>query len=117
MIFKLTRLNIVDSSGYLLCRAFHIYNKKNFVFSNGFIYASIRDTYISLQHHIGKKKRMFVLHSCKSKNSLDGTNIRFFKNDALPLKKRTSVLGRFTKGTIRYTYKRKKFVTSFSKII
>lgn len=117
MIFKLTKLNIVDSSGYLFCKPFHVYNKKGYIFANGFVHSSIKDTYLSLKHHIGRKKRMFILHSKKSLNSIDSTNIRFFSNDALPLKKRTSVLGKFTKGSIRYTYKRKKFITSFSKII
>ena len=117
MIFKKTKLQITDTSGYLICRSFHIYNKRGYLNTNGVFFSSIRDTYISLQHHIGKKKRMLLIYTKKTKNRCDSSNVVYIKNGSLPLKKRLSILGSHIKGPINYNFKRRKLLQSFCTVI
>ena len=119
MVFKQTCIHIIDNSGFIKSKIFHVYGLKKSLCLNkpGFVYGSIREVYKKLQKSIGKKKRIFITTTVKNKKRNDGTFINFFKNSGLPIKKRTSVVGSLVKGPFINTIKRRKLRSSFNQII
>ena len=119
MVFKSTKIKIMDNSGLLKAKVFHVYGSKhrNSLSQPGFVYSSIRDTYQSLQNYIGKKKRIFVVQTRKVKQKKDSSFFIFLKNGGVTIKKRTSIMGKFSKGPFPFTIKRRKLSSSFNTLI
>lgn len=117
MVFKSTKLIVSDTSGYLSSRTFHIYGKKKSLKKTGFVYASIREVYMSLRNHVGKKKRSFVVRTVKTFQRGDGSSVSYLNNSSLPLKKRLTIIGKKVKGPLSYEVKRRKLMSSFCSII
>ena len=116
MVFKFTKLNINDTCGFLIGKCFHIYNRK-FIKNSGYSYISIKKTYKKQSHRVGSKKKSYVIKIKKTSSRVDSTFILFKNNSSVVIKKRLSILGKFTRGPLPYSIKRSKLLSSFILII
>ena len=116
MIFKRTKLNIVDTEGLLIGRVFQTFNKKKkkMLFNHGYAYFSIRETFVKQSRFIGKKKYNYIIRVLKTKKRRDGSYMCFFFNDTVLIKKRAAISGDFACGPVPRLIRKKKFLTSFT---
>jgi len=120
MIQKNTKLLVSDTCGVVNVKCFHIYQKKkSFIGEVGnFIKVSIRKTHTRLKQKLKRKKSKAIFVTSRQFFSKpDGSVIKFYKNTCVLLKKRLTPRGKLVSGPIIYNFKRKKFITSFSKIL
>lgn len=116
MIQKGTYVSPADNSGVLWARVFHLhygFNRK-FSYTGGFAKVSVRNT---LPNNWLKKKtkcKSILIRTKKELKKLDGSYIRFIKNDVILLKKRMNCYGSVILGPIPDTIRRRKFSRSFA---
>lgn len=119
MIQKGTFVSPADNSGVLWARTFHLYygfNRK-VTKTGGFIKVSVRETIPDNWLIKKTKTKAIVLRTLKELKKIDGTTVRFSKNNVILLKKRMNCYGTTLNGPIPNTIRRKKFVRSFAGII
>jgi len=119
LIQKSTILTTSDLVGVLKVNCFHIYFKKKERFAKfgDFIKTSNREVmfkYIKLKK---KKFRSIVILLKYRFVKLDGSSLFFKQNSCILLKRRIIAVSKNIKGCCIYNIKRKKFITSFIKII
>jgi len=119
MIQKSTILRPADSCGVLKVKTFHLYkgSQGKFAFSGDFLKSSTKE--IKPDSLIKRKsKHRGIIVRTKYKNTRkDGSNIFFNDNNVVLLKKRLTPKGKTLKGPVSNNIRRKKFLSSFSKII
>ena len=119
MIQKNSIIEPADNCGVLKTNVFHVYKggKGRLGFTGDFLKVSVREIILdSLVKKKSKHKSILIRTNFFTKKK-DGS-IFYFKNNALILlKKRLTPRGKTLNGPIMSVIKRKKFVSSFSKIV
>jgi large subunit ribosomal protein L14 len=119
MIQKTSILVPADKCGVLTVNTFHLYkgfSRKVSKFGD-YIKVSIRK--IKPDNILTKKSKRIaiVVRTKKELSILDGSYVRFDYNSAVLLKKRLTPEGKEIFGPIIRTFKKKKFLSSFSGLI
>lgn len=119
MIQKNTILVPADKCGVLTINTFHLYkgfSRKTSTFGD-YIKVSIRK--IKPENPLTKKtkRKAIIVRTKKELFVADGSYIRFDYNSAVLLKKRLTPEGKEIFGPILRTFKKKKFLSSFSGLI
>lgn len=119
MIQKNTYLVPTDKCGVFWVMTFHVYNGFNqrIAYTGRFIKTSIKSTKPDNWLKKKTKVRSFIIRTKKLFRKVDGSNIIFFYNTGVLLRKRLTPRGKELFGPILYNVKRKKFINSFSKQI
>jgi large subunit ribosomal protein L14 len=119
MIQKGSILSTGDNSGVLKTRVFHVYkgSKGRIGFVGDFFKVSARE--VLPENPIPKKsKHKAIVIRTKYKNTRkDGSYILFDNNALILLKKRLTPKSTLLRGPITKNIRRKKFLSSFTKII
>ena len=119
MIQKTTILVPADKCGVLTVNTFHSYkgfSRKTSTFGD-FIKISVRK--IKPENPLTKKskRKAIIVRTKKELSVSDGSYIRFDYNSVVLLKKRLTPEGKEIFGPILRTFKKKKFLSSFSGLI
>jgi large subunit ribosomal protein L14 len=119
MIQKTTILVPADKCGVLTVNTFHLYkgfSRKTSTFGD-FIKISVRK--IKPENPLTKKskRKAIIVRTKKELSVSDGSYIRFDYNSVVLLKKRLTPEGKEIFGPILRTFKKKKFLSSFSGLI
>ncbi len=119
MIQKNSILVPADKCGVLTVNTFHLYkgfSRKSSTFGD-FIKISVRK--IKPENPLSKKtkRKAIVVRTKKELPITDGSCIRFEYNSVVLLKKRLTPEGKEIFGPILRTFKKKKFLSSFSGLI
>lgn len=119
MIWRRSKLNIVDSCGGVTAQCVGFFKKNNFNFSKcgNFIQVSVIKSFPRAKKLKGKLQNSIVVISKKNNSRMDNSNFFFFQNNCVLLKKRLTTIGSLTSGPTQYTIKRKRFVNSFAVIV
>lgn len=119
MIQKGTFVSPVDNSGVLWARVYHLYYgfNRRVSYTGGFVKVSVRQTLPNNWLSKKTKCKAIVLRTRKEITKIDGTTLRFSKNNVVLLKKRMNCYGTTLLGPIPNTIRRKKFSRSFAGII
>lgn len=119
MLQKSSVLIPADKCGVLTTKIFHVYKGsfKKIAKVGDFTKVSVKSTKPS-HWKLKKSKHKAILVRLK-KESLrkDGTWVKFFINEGVVLKKRTTPLGQEVYGPCTYDIRRRRFLKSFSGII
>lgn len=119
MIQKGTVLSTGDNSGVLKTRVFHVYKgaKGRIGFVGDFLKVSARE--VLPENPIPKKsKHKAIVIRTKYKNlRKDGSYIQYNINTLILLKKRLTPKSTLLRGSISKNIRRKKFLSSFTKVI
>ena len=115
MIQKHTYLVPVDKCGVYWVMVFHLYNGFNqrITYTGRFVKASVKLTKPENLLRRKTKLRSFIIRTKKFYRKIDSSNIVFFFNGGVLLKKRLTPRGKEIYGSILYNIKRKKFINSF----
>lgn len=119
MIQKSTILIPADKCGVLTVNTFHLYkgfSRKSSYFGE-YIKISVRK--IKPENPLTKKskRKALIVRTTKSVGISDGSYCRFDFNSAVILKKRLTTEGKEIFGPIIRSFKKKKFLSSFSGIL
>jgi len=119
MIQKSTILVPADKCGVLSVNTFHLYKgfSRNFSKFGDYIKVSIRKTKPDNVLTKKTKRKAIIIRTKKNLSVCDGTNIRFYYNSVILLKKRLTPEGKEIFGPIVRNFKKKKFLSSFSGLI
>jgi ribosomal protein L14 len=119
MVWRRTSLSISDSCGGLKSVCGGFFKKNNYKDSrNGhFIRVSITKTWPRFKKLKGRLRKAIIVCTKKNFSKTDGSVFFFYKNNCAILKKRLTTYGKYMSGPILYTIKRKRFLSSFSKVI
>lgn len=119
MIYKHTLLIPADRCGVFWVKVFHLYGgwwrKKSKL--GDFVKTSIQDT--KANNKLKKKTKItgIIIRTKKEILKIDKSSIKFKQNNIILLKRRMTPKGREVSGPIPSMIKRKKFKSSFPKII
>nr|YP_010632210.1 ribosomal protein L14 [Cryptocaryon irritans]WBP62326.1 ribosomal protein L14 [Cryptocaryon irritans] len=119
MVKKGSYLIPCDKSGVKLVRVFHLYkgfNRKT-SFLGDFVKVSVRDVKFGSPLRKKAKLKAFLIRTKNWTKKCDGSIIKFKVNNAILLKKRTTSVGKRITGPILKLIKRRKLLSSFSKIL
>lgn len=119
MIQKGSVLPTGDNSGVLKTRVFHVYRgaKGRIGFVGDFLKVSAREV-LPENPILKKSKHKAIIIRTKYKNlRLDGSYIHYNKNVLILLKKRLTPKSTLLRGSISKNIRRKKFLSSFTKIV
>lgn len=119
MIQKYSILIPADKCGVLTVNTFHLYkgfSRKTSKFGD-YIKVSFRK--IKPENILPKKtkRKALIIRTHKNITLLDGSAVRFDYNNAVILKKRLTPEGQEIFGPIIRSFKKKKFISSFSGLI
>lgn len=119
MIYKNTFLIPADRCGVFWVKVFHLYNgwwRKQAIIGN-FIKVSVRD--IKASNKLKKKTKLagIIIRTQKEIIKQDNSWLKFKQNNVILLKRRMTPKGREVIGPIVSKIKRKKFKSSFPKIV
>lgn len=119
MIQKSTILIPADKCGVLTVNTFHLYKGFSRKFSQfgDYIKISIRKTKPENILPKKTKRKAIIVRTKKWVSLVDGTLVRFDYNSAIILKKRLTPEGKEIFGPIIRSFKKKKFLSSFSGLI
>lgn len=119
MVWRKTKLSIVDSCGGLKARCIGFFQKNNFNFSKSgsFIQVSVIKSLPRVRSLKGRLHNGIVVNAKKNFSRVDSSSVILFTNSCVLLKKRLTTYGKYSSGPIQYTIKRKRFIASFSNII
>ena len=119
MIQKCTILNTSDLTGVLSVNCFHLYQKKKCKWTGfgKFIKISTRDVLFKFKKFRKRKFKAIIILLKYRFIKPDGASIYFLKNTCVLLKRRVIAVSTFVTGCSLYNLKRKKFLTSFQKVI
>jgi len=119
MIQKGTYLTPIDKNGVWVVNTFHLYGgfKRKSAHLSNFIKVSVRS--VKPNNWITKKSKhiSIITHTKKYIKKKDGSLLFLKFNTNVLLKKRLSTKGREIIGPGIFNFKRKRFLTSFIKII
>lgn len=119
MIQKTSILIPADKCGVLTVNTFHLYkgfSRKTSTLGD-YIKVSIRKTKPENVLTKKSKRKAIVVRTKKELSISDGTYVRFDYNSVVLLKKRLTPEGKEIFGPILRTFKKKKFLSSFSGLI
>ena len=119
MIQKSTILKTSDFIGVIKVNCFHIYRKKKRMFCGfgNFIKVSNRVVISKFKKLKKRKNKAIVILLRYRINKIDGSHVFFKKNSCVLLKRRVIAISKYITGCCVYGLRRKKFLTSFSKVI
>ena len=119
LIQKTTILNTSDITGVLKVNCFHLYQKKKTKFTGfgSFIKVSTREVMFKYKKLRKRKFKSIVILLKYRYVKPDGSSIFFKKNTCILLKRRVIAVSKLVTGCCIYNLKRKKFLTSFVKVI
>ena len=108
-----------DRCGVWFTKIFHIYGgfKKNSATISNFVKISVRSTRPNNWLKKKTKLKSIIIRTCKETSKYDGTYIRFKFNNNVLLKKRLTPKGKEVFGPGVYKLRRRRFLSSFIKII
>lgn len=119
MIYKETCVIPGDRCGVFWVKVFHLYGGWHRKVSTvgDFIKGSVRDT--KTDNKLKKKTKVagIIVRTCKEKSKLDSSSMQFQENNVILLKKRMTPKGHEVFGPLLWVVRRRKFRTSFSKIL
>lgn len=119
MVQKSTYLIPIDKCGVWYTKIFHLYGgfKRQYSCIGNFIKVSVKLT--KPNNWVKKKTKLksILIRSVKETTKLDGCTLRFKYNNNILLKKRLTPKGKELTGPGVFKVKRKKFLTSFIKVI
>jgi len=119
MIQKSTILVPADKCGVLTVNTFHLYKGfcRKVSYFGEYIKVSIRK--VKPENVLTKKskRKAIIVRTRKTLVIIDGTSVRFDYNSVVLLKKRLTPEGKEIFGPIIRSFKKKKFLSSFSGII
>ena len=119
MIQKFTIVVPIDKCGVYTANTFHLYKGffRKFSKFGEYIKISIRKTKPENTLTKKTKKKAIIVRTKKKKSICDGSFIRFDHNGVVILKKRLTPEGKEIFGPILRSFKKKKFLSSFSGLI
>lgn len=119
MIYKNTYLIPADRCGVFWVKVFHLYGGwvKKCSLVGDFVKVSIRDT--KANNKLKKKSKIagILIRTRREIRKFDMSTIKFKENNVVLLKRRMTPKGREVVGPIPSVIKRKKFKSSFIKIL
>ena len=119
MVQKESKLVPIDRCGVWFTKIFHLYGgfKKNYSCVNNFVKISVKLT--KPNNWVKKKTKLkaLILKTKKEVKKNDGSIIKFKLNKGVLLKKRLTPKGKELVGSCLFQIKRKRFLSSFIKII
>lgn len=119
MVQKESILIPIDKCGVWFTKIFHIYggSSKKWGLINSFVKVSVKLT--KPNNWVKKKSKLkaIVIKTKKEIKKLDGSIIKFRLNKCVLLKKRLTPKGREIIGSCPFQIKRKRFLSSFIKIV
>lgn len=119
MVWRRTKLSIVDSCGGITARCIGFFKKNNFNFSRSgsFIQVSVIKSLPRVRKLTGRLHQGIITISKKNRSRLDSSSIVMFDNSCVLLKKRLTTYGKYSSGPIHYNIKRRRFIASFMCVI
>jgi len=119
MIQKSSILIPSDKSGVQIVKVFHLYKgfSRKIAYFGDFVKVSVKDVKIGSVLLKKAKPKSLVIRTKNQIYKNDGCSIKFFINNSILLKKRTTSFGKRMYGPILKNIKRKKLIASFSKIL
>ena len=119
MVQKESKLIPIDRCGVWFTKIFHLYGGayKKIACINSFVKVSVKLT--KPNNWVKKKTKLksIIIKSNKEILKLDGSYIKFRLNKSVLLKKRLTPKGRELVGSCPFQIKRKRFLSSFIKIV
>jgi len=119
MVQKESVLIPIDKCGVWFTKIFHLYggSRRRYAFINNFVKVSVKLT--KPNNWVKKKSKLkaILIKSRKESLKLDGSLIKFKLNKCVLLKKRLTPKGRELVGSCPFQIKRKRFLSSFIKIV
>lgn len=119
MLQKYSYVSPIDKTGVLWACIFQLYkgSSRKISFQSDFVKVSVRIT--EPENWLKKKSKIvsIIIRTRQIVCRLDGSNIKFFSNEVVFLKKRLTPMGGEISGCILKTLRRKKFAASFAGII
>jgi ribosomal protein L14 len=119
MVQKESLLVPIDKCGVWFTKVFHLYggSRRKISKVNYFVKVSVKQT--KPNNWVKKKSKLkaIILKSSKEICKFDGSIIKFKLNKCVLLKKRLTPKGRELVGSCPFTTKRRRFMSSFIKII
>jgi len=119
MIQKTSILVPSDKCGVLTVNTFHLYKGFSRKYSHFGDYIKVSVRKIKPENPLTKKskRKAIIVRTCKGTNLVDGSYCRFDFNSVVLLKKRLTPEGKEIFGPIVRSFKKKKFLSSFSGIL
>lgn len=119
MIYKNSKLVPADQSGVFWVRVFHLYRGWNRKVSKIGEFVKGSAILVKTDNWIKKKSKLrgVLIRLKKESFKVDGSWIKFKKNNIILLKKRLTPKGKEILGPVDYKVRRRKFMSSFSGII
>lgn len=119
MIQKSTILVPADKCGVFTVNTFHLYKgfSRGFSRFGDYIKVSVKKTKPENQLTKKSKRKALIIRTKKNVHLSDGSFIRFDYNSVILLKKRLTPEGKEIFGPIVRSFKKKKFLSSFSGLI
>jgi large subunit ribosomal protein L14 len=119
MIQKNSILIPSDKSGVQVVKVFHLYTgfSRKIAYFGNFVKVSVRDVKIGSALLKKAKPKGLLIRTKKNVIKSDGSFFLFDLNNVILLKKRTTSYGKRMFGPILKNIKRKKLISSFSKIL
>jgi large subunit ribosomal protein L14 len=115
MVQKSSYLIPADKCGVWWVSVFQIYKGsfKKIAYLGGFVKVSVKLT--RPQNWLKKKTKLkgMLIRSKKELSKIDGSSVKFFCNNVILFKKRTTPMGKEIYGPTVKDLKRKKFINSF----
>ena len=109
----------IDRCGVWFTKIFHLYggSHRRYSFINNFVKVSVKLT--KPNNWVKKKTKLkaIIVKTNKEVIKADGSSIKFKLNKCVLLKKRLTPKGRELVGSCLFQIKRKRFLTSFIKVV
>ena len=119
MVQKESKLIPIDKCGVWLTKIFHLYggSKRRCSTINNFVKISVKLTKPNNWEKKKSKLKSIILKTKKESLRNDGSLVKFQLNKSVLLKKRLTPKGKELVGSCLFQIKRKRFISSFIKII
>lgn len=119
MLQKLSSVVPADKSGILNTKIFQVYKGsfKKIALIGDFVKVSVKITKPTHWSLKKSKHKAIIVRTKKESLRLDGSWVKFFNNEGVLLKKRTTPLGSEVYGPTVYNIKKRKLLRSFSGVI
>jgi large subunit ribosomal protein L14 len=128
MIKKQTLINISDGSNVKWLQAFHLYsgfhNKYSsisfFVKGSSKIVTPVQPQYKGFKVKFNKKGdviRILLIRTSYKISRLDGSNLKFYSNNGILIKKKQDIKSKYLYGPIPFNFKRRKITSLFSSVV
>lgn len=119
MIYKESFMIPADRCGVFWIKVFHLYTGwfRKVAYTGNFVKGSVREA--KSNNKLKKKSKVsgIIIRVCKEIKKSDSSILKFSQNNVVLLKKRMTPKGREVTGPIVWNIRRRKFRSSFPKIV